>query len=409
MKSITIENCRLCTSTKLINVLDLGEQPQAGFFPNDALDILDVGPLTLCCCQSCGLTQLRHDFADVELYGTHYGYRSGLNMSMVQHLQKRAEYAQSIAQLKSGDTVIDIGANDGTSLGFFGSKFNKVGFDPSAKKFENFFPKGVHIFSEYFSKEAVARALGSKQVKLVTSYSMFYDLPDPLQFANDVFSVLENDGVWITEQSYLPSMCDALSFDTICHEHLEYYTVRDMVNIAQRVGFSIAETTLNEVNGGSFVTTFVKDGLCSIDTRTKKILDTEVKLHSNPITYFAEFKYKIEQWRNEMNEFFQQAKKTEKRIGVFGASTKGNVLLNYLNLDSTHIVAIGEVNPDKFGKFAPGSNIPIISERELIEMDLDYYMVLPWHFHKFFISNKKFDRLNLVFPLPKLAIREAMN
>ncbi len=250
-----IDACRVCASTELHAVLHLGEQSLTGVFPRSPGANLTRGPLELVKCVGgegrCGLLQLRHSYDPREMYGAEYGYRSSLNRSMVEHLSATVRSLLERSPIGAGDVVLDIGSNDGTALSFYPESARLIGIDPTAVKFARYYKDHVTVVADFFSGEAFFRASGGKQAKIVTSIAMFYDLERPLDFMRQVHAVLADDGIWHFEQSYLPSMLAANSYDTVCHEHLEYYSLETIVWMADRVGFSIVDVSLNSVNGGA--------------------------------------------------------------------------------------------------------------------------------------------------------------
>ena len=212
-------------------------------------------------CMSCGLVQLAHDYNLAALYGDTYGYRSGLNQSMVRHLQCRVREIEERVRLEPGDLVLDIGSNDGTLLGAYSvPNVRRVGIDPCGGKFRGYYPRGVELIDDFFSAPAVRRLVGSQNAKVISSIAMFYDLEDPMRFVEDILRVLGDDGIWVFEQSYLPSMLATCSYDTVCHEHLEYYTLKQVVYFARRLGLKILDVDINEINGGSFCVTASRSG-----------------------------------------------------------------------------------------------------------------------------------------------------
>lgn len=207
----------------------------------------------------CGLLQLGHDYDMEQLYGDNYGYRSGLNGSMVKHLGTIVEKAKILVDIQPGDLVIDIASNDGTMLTAYGDHgYDLLGVDPTSRKFAQYYPGYVDYVSEFFTADAV-RSKTDKKAKIITSVSMFYDLPDPVAFVADVKEVLADDGIWILEQSYMPTMIDMVSYDTVCHEHLEYYALKQIKWLVDNAGMKIVDVTLNDVNGGSFQVVVSKD------------------------------------------------------------------------------------------------------------------------------------------------------
>ncbi len=404
-----IEKCRICGNAHLEPVLDLGEQMLTGVFPRQQGARVTTGPLRLVKCvggpEICGLLQLEHSCDLGEMYGENYGYRSGLNASMVRHLHAKVERVRKLVDLKAGDLVVDIGSNDSTTLQAYPKELSLVGIDPTGVKFHAYYPAHIELIPDFFSARLLQEKFPGKKARVVTSFSMFYDLEAPMGFMREVHEVLAEDGIWVFEQSYMPTMLDTNSYDTVCHEHLEFYALRQIQWMAERVGFRILDVEFNDVNGGSFsITVSKKSGGEAPLPAVQKILDAERGQGLDTLTPYREFARRVEQSRQILLEFVARAKLDGRTIAALGASTKGNVLLQYCGLTDKDISFVGEVNADKYGAYTPGSWIPIVAEDELLRRNPDYLLVLPWHFRKFFENADKFKGRNLVFPLPKLEI-----
>jgi hypothetical protein len=355
----------------------------------------------------CGLLQMEHSYDLSEMYGENYGYRSGLNASMVAHLNAKVKRILGRVTLSVGDLVVDIGSNDSTTLQAYPSQEPVlVGIDPTGVKFKQYYPSHIELIPEFFSSELLKNKFPGKKAKVVTSFSMFYDLEDPMTFMREVFDILADDGVWVIEQSYMPTMLDMNSYDTACHEHLEYYALRQIKWMADRVGFKIIDVEFNDVNGGSFSVTVAKSQGNKEDVpAVRRILDEEHAKGLDTLTPYLEFAKRVADSRQQLLDFIEMARNEGKVVAALGASTKGNVLLQYCGVSKKEIAYVGEVNPEKYGCFTPGTWIPIIPEDELLQNEPDYLIVLPWHFKNFFLSNrKKWKHAKLVFPLPHLEI-----
>ena len=404
-----VEKCRICGNHNLVGILDLGKQMLTGVFPKFKDDEVTVGPLKLVKCygdNACGLVQMEHSYDLGEMYGDNYGYRSGLNASMVAHLKAKVKRILSKNQLKPGDLVIDIGSNDSTTLQAYPAiDLNLVGIDPTGKKFKSFYPSHINLISDFFSSNLVKQNLPNQTAKVVTSFSMFYDLEAPLDFMREVYEILDDDGIWVFEQSYMPTMLKTNSYDTVCHEHLEFYALKQIQWMANNIGFKIIDVEFNDINGGSFSITVKKaNGDQSITLEIQKILDAETEMGLDTLRPFAEFEERVKQTRNNLLKFISDVKSSGKTIAALGASTKGNVLLQYCGITTNEVSCVGEVNVEKFGCFTPGSWLPIISEDDLLSQNYDYLIVLPWHFKSFFVGQDKFKKTTLVFPLPTLEL-----
>ena len=405
-----IAKCRICGNTHLASVLDLGEQMLTGVFPREKGAKVTTGPLRLVKCMGgdevCGLLQLEHSYDLGEMYGENYGYRSGLNASMVAHLHSKVKKILGQVELREGDLVIDIGSNDSTTLQAYPSSGQVlVGIDPTGVKFRNYYPPHIQLIPDFFSSALVKERFPEQKAKVITSFSMFYDLEDPMGFMRQVYDVLADDGVWVFEQSYMPTMLETNSYDTVCHEHLEFYALRQIKWMADRVGFKIVDVEFNDVNGGSFSVKVAKShSNLTLAPSVQKILNQELEKGLDTLIPYQAFAQRVVKTKNDLLEFIKVAHSQGKTVAALGASTKGNVLLQYCRLTEKDVSFIGEVNPEKFGCFTPGTWIPIIPEAELLAKNPDYLIVLPWHFRKFFLENKKFSKSTLVFPLPQLLV-----
>lgn len=404
-----IKACRICGNTHLVCVLDLGEQMLTGVFPREKDKSITVGPLRLVKCmgdEACGLLQLEHSYDLGEMYGENYGYRSGLNASMVRHLHGKVARILERVKLAQGDLVVDIGSNDSTTLQAYPATGpTLIGMDPTGIKFQKYYPSHIKLIPDFFSSASLKSYFPGKKAKVITSFSMFYDLEDPTAFMRQIHEVLADNGIWVFEQSYMPTMLQTNSYDTVCHEHLEFYALRQIKWMTDRVGFRIVDVEMNDVNGGSFSITVAKaNGDKSVPPAVQKILDTEIKLGLDTLAPYEAFAEAAAKSKCDLLQFIAKAHAEGKKVAALGASTKGNVLLQYCGLTEKDIFSIGDVNSDKYGCYTPGSWIPIIPEDNLLAMAPDYLVVLPWHFRKFFQENKKFANHRLVFPLPRLDI-----
>jgi hypothetical protein len=406
----TIKDCRLCCNTDLLPVLDLGELALTGVFPKSEVMPSATGPLALVRCSGCGLVQLRENFDLSLLYGENYGYRSGLNRSMVQHLESIVRDIEALVNLCPGDLVLDIGSNDGTLLGAYRDiGLRRIGIDPTGIKFKKYYKPTVELIPDFFSAGAVRAHVGDMRAKVITSVAMFYDLERPLDFVRDIVQMLAEDGIWVFEQSYLPAMLATNSYDTICHEHLEYYTLRQIVFLAERVDLEIVDVQFSEANGGSFRVTAAKGGSPFPMARqaVERILEKEQALGLDTSLPFAQLEAAMALHRKELRQLLINIRNDGKTVLGYGASTKGNVLLQYCGIDRTLLPAIVEVNQDKFGSFTPGSNIPIISEAQAMAAPPDYLLVLPWHFRDGILQRETAFLSNggtFIFPLPTLQL-----
>lgn len=404
-----VNECRICGNKNLVKVVDLGQQSLTGIFPKEKTASITTGPVQLLKCHgdnSCGLLQMGHSYDLSEMYGLNYGYRSGLNASMVKHLKGKVERIRNLIKIDSDDVVVDIGSNDCTTLKFYDDlKVHAIGIDPTGIKFKSFYPNHIKLIPNFFDATLYRKECGDKKAKVVTSFSMFYDLESPMKFAQEVSDILSVDGIWVFEQSYMPKMLEMNSYDTACQEHLEYYGLKQIKWITDKVGLKIVDLEFNDVNGGSFsVAAAKKESSLPESSQVEKILLREKELGLDTLKPYLEFQKRIDDTKRQLLSFLEKARNEGKTVAALGASTKGNVLLQFCEITPDQIFAVGEVNEEKYGCYTPGTNIPILPEDDLLKKQPDYLLVLPWHFKKFFLNNTKFKSSRLVFPLPSVEI-----
>jgi hypothetical protein len=404
-----IAKCRISGSTNLIPVLSLGDQALTGVFPASPETPVTIGPLALVWCPDSGLLQLQHSYEASEMYGENYGYRSGLNQSMVRHLTQKIHHLEQFAGLGAGDVVLDIGSNDATSLKAYKTpSLTRIGIDPTGEKFRRYYPDEIRLAPDFFSSKAF-EGFGTKRAKIVTSIAMFYDLDDPVWFAREIAKVLAPDGVWHFEQSYMPSMLRMTSYDTICHEHVEYYSLSVIRFILDAAELEILDVQMNAVNGGSFAVT--AGHRRSPRKANKAVIDwllaQEERMGLQTPRPYRDFEDRVFRHREDLRRLLRALKDDGKRILGYGASTKGNVVLQFCGIGPELVDAIAEVNPDKFGAVTPGTHIPIVSETEARAMRPDYFLVLPWHFKDGILLREQ-EYLagggKMIFPFPEIEI-----
>ena len=387
--------CRVCGSAALTKVIDLGEQYLQGSFvkPGKEMPPTRKIPMSLVRCDpmrdehACGLLQMEHTVPPQVLYSA-YWYRSGTNNTMRSHLQAIAEEAAALVE-KPDARVLDIGCNDGTLLGYYPDSFQKFGVDPSDLAQE--VKSDVQVVQDIFPSEELTTLLAGKPCDIVTSIAMFYDLENPVAFTKSVKDVLAPEGVWIFEMSYMPTMLRMTSYDTICHEHLEYYSLAIIENILKQAGMKVFNVSLNSINGGSLrcYATHVNNFKFKSDEYLQNIAlmrQDEFDMELDTDKPYKNFQDRINVHREELTTLLKKLKKDGKRIHIYGASTKGNTILQWCGIDNRIVDVAAERNPDKYGAHTLGTDIPIVSEAESRAMNPDYYLVLP-HGPDFSVAN----------------------
>lgn len=415
MQSIT--RCRVCKFENLIPIFSLGNLYVSNFIDNPGTDIYKA-PLDLVLCNQsdggCGLLQLRHTFPSEHLY-RNYWYLSGMNKTMTEELRGIANRSESLIDLVPGDFVLDIGANDGTLLrSYTVPGLRRIGFEP-ARNLVGYNREGTtKIFDDFFNYETWRQEFGEQKVKVITAIAMFYDLDDPNQFVADVGQCLDQSGFFIIQMSYLPSMLSQNAFDNVVHEHLEYYSLLSLENLLRRHDLEVFDVELNDVNGGSFrIYIRHRNGGQSIrihPSASARVIDlrneeSDLALHERRV--YDGFVERVHDIKNKVYNFIKKEVDNGKNVYAYGASTKGNTLLQFFNLDNRFITAAAERNSAKWGKKTVGTNILIVSEDEARAQKPDYFLILPWHFLKEF-KEREADFLRnggkFIVPLPEFQI-----
>ncbi|MEI7719313.1 MAG: methyltransferase domain-containing protein [archaeon] len=410
-----IDRCRACDSHYMSPIISLGDLYVTNFVDTVGQQGPKV-PLNLVLCDQekggCGLMQLEHTTPAGAMWGDQYWYKSGLNPLIRQDLQSIVEGVGARVSLNEGDLVVDIGCNDGTLLSNYSSRVHRAGFDPSKNVAAEAKAKGFDVVNDFFNGTAYASKFGDLKAKVITAISMFYDLDDPNAFLKDVKNNLNKEGLFVVQQNYVATMLSNNAVDNICHEHLEYYSLRSMEALLARHDLEVFDVEQNGINGGS-IRTYIRSKGSNVGTGADAIrrvadLRTAEKLQGlEKKETYERFAEDVQVQRGRLLEFITEEKAMGKRFGACGASTRGNTTLQYFGLTPNEIEAIADSNPDKWGKKTVGSMIPIVSPEEMKKMNPDYQLVLIWHLFKGLTDTERTFKERggkFVLPLPKFAV-----
>lgn len=413
-------SCRVCGSHSLKRVISLGEQYLQGSFVKKGKELPPMRkiPMNLMRCdpgrdeKACGLLQMECSVPPEILYSA-YWYRSGTNNTMRQHLKGIVDEASALYG-KPLSHVLDIGCNDGTMLGYYPGEVQKYGIDPSDIS-QEITGDNYTIIQDVFPSGELVNKTGDRKFDIITSIAMFYDLEEPVRFAREVKSLLAADGLWVFEMSYMPVMLKMNSYDTICHEHLEYYSLSVIEHILRQAGLKLVKVSQNDINGGSIRCHATHAGCFAYKNESfmqsiQEMRQHEFELELDTDKPYRNFQERINVNREELGSLLKALKNDGKRIHIYGASTKGNTLLQWCNIDNRIVDYAADRNPEKYGARTLGTDIPIISEEESRGMYPDYYLVLPWHFRKEFLDRERgmLERgTGFIFPLPVIEIIKA--
>lgn len=404
--------CYNCKSKKLNKVIKVGKQPISSVFPKKKLTLKNYS-LDLYKCKNCSLIQLPNVPPMKSMYGETYGYRTSLSPLMINHMRKKFLKIIKLFKFTKKNYVLDIGSNDGTFLNFFSKKkfINLYGVDPSAKKYDLYYKKNIKKLFDYFDKKKIINRFGDVKFDLITSFAMFYDITDPNKFCKEIQNLLNDNGIWILELSYLPMLIENLTYDQICHEHVTYYDLTTIKKIFKKNGLKILDIEFNDINGGSFnlICSKIHSKHKSKRSKILKILNYEKKITDNT---YKTLNLRIDQVKKNILTFLNLCKNSKKKVIGYGASTKGNIVLNQCKINDKLLKFICDANEYKYNRYTPGSNIKIISKRKMRKINPDYLFVLIWPFRKEVIKQeinyiKKGGKL--IFHLPIFHIIDKFN
>lgn len=401
-----IKNCRSCNSTNLLKIVSLGKQYLSDFVKVNKKP--KAFPLTIVVCKKCYLVQLDYTAPQKYLYTERYGYKSGINQTMQQELKEIAlSSLKRMKKTKEKIVAVDIGANDGTLLSNYPKSVYRIAVEPIKKFAKESKKYSDKVVNDFFTYQSYFKQLKNLKANIVTAISCFYDMEEPNKFVDDVKKILKDDGIFVIQQNYLVSMLKLNAFDNIVHEHLEYYSLLSLNNLLNRHELEVFDVELRQLNGGSFRTFIARKGKRKISKNVLKMQDAEKRLKLSNKKIYLNFAKRIEQNKQKLIKFVKNEVKKGKKIYLYGASTRGNTLLQYFYLDKKYIQYAVERNPEKYGKIIASVGIPIISEEQARKDNPDYMLVLPWFFKKEFLKReKKYLKKggHFIFPLPKLEI-----
>ena len=402
-----ITKCRICKKSSLKKLFSLGNMCFTGKFPTINQKI-EKKPITLVICKRCELVQLGHNFDLKYLYGPDYGYRTGINKTMLDHVRKVVKILTKKTNLKKKDYVLDIASNDGSLLNFYNKHVNTFGIDPILNKYKENYKHIKYKISDFFSAQKIKK-ITKKKFTIISALSVFYDTVDPDKFIKDVKNLLSDNGIFLLEFADLESIIKNKMFDTICHEHLEYYSSKVILDLCDRNNLRVFDIKKNDINGAS-----KQYFICHKESNYKEnkknifqILNSERKFRLADEKTFKKFIYEINLSKKKLVNFLKKAIKNNKIVHGYGASTKGNVLLQYYGINNKMLSNVAERNKNKYNLYTPGTNIKIISENLSRFYKPNYYLVLPWHFKKEILDREKLIRkkgTKFIFPLPELKI-----
>lgn len=400
LKNKKIKHCLLCKKKKLKSIFSLGNLFVSNFVNKNKIKNGIRAPLNLLYCKNCSLIQLSHIAPQEIMYKRFYWYRSGVTKTMKDGLKDLYKESLTFVKLKKNDVVLDIGANDGTLLNFYKNKNIKtIGCEPANNLKKYLVKKCNFTINDFWNKKNLDKILIQnklKKPKIITAIGMFYDLEEPNLFIKDAADSLAEDGIFIAQLMCLKSMIEKNDLGNICHEHIEFYSLKSLKYLFENNGLEIFKIDENDINGGSY------------RIYCRKFNKGSIKLkNENVLKMMKDFVKRVEFNKIQTVNFIKKEAKKNKKIFLYGASTKGNTVLQYYGLNNSLIKYAAERSPEKWGKYTIGTGIKIISEKQARNLKPDYFFVTPWGFIKEFKKREK-KWLNkggkFLLPFPKLKI-----
>lgn len=400
-----IKKCRSCEGMNLNEAISLGQLYLSDFTESNQYP--PRYPLDLVFCGDCGLVQLKETTPRELLYTNRYGYKSGVTKTMCEELEDIAQNSKKYVNGSRDKILVDIGANDGTFFKYFGKDYIKIGVDPLKKFAKEMHESADIVISDYFNLKSFRKFAGNYKADIVSSIACFYDIENLNDFVRQVKSILKPDGVFVIQQNYLVGMLEQNAFDNIVHEHITYFSLTSLDNLLRRHGLEVFDVEKRNINGGSFRTAIGRNGLRSIEKSVKKMKRYEESINLNGKKIYNNFSKRVKKNGEKVNKFIKREVKKGKSVYLYGASTRGNTLIQHYKLGRNLIKRAVERNPEKWGKYIASSQIPIISEEQARKDKPDYMLVAPWHFKDEFLRRER-DYLDrgghFIFPLPAMEI-----
>lgn len=398
-KIIKINSCLLCKNKKMKKIFSLGNLYVSNFVKKSKIKKGIRAPLNLLYCNSCELIQLSHIAPQEIMYKRFYWYKSGVTKTMREGLKDIFTDSLKFVRISKKDLVLDIGANDGTLLKYYKNKSLTLGCEP-AKNLQKELKKNCHYKMENFWSFEEFLKISSKfnlpKPKIITAIGMFYDLEDPNKFIRDAALSLDDEGIFIAQLMCLKSMVSQNDIGNICHEHIEFYSLKSLKFLFETNGFEIFRIEENELNGGSF------------RIYCRKYKTGSIKFpYENVKEMMKSFVKRAKLNKKRTISFLNKKKYEGKTIFLYGASTKGNTLLQYYGINNKLIPYAAERSPEKWNKYTVGTGIKIISEKKARRMKPDFFLVTPWGFIDEFKKREiKWRKTGgkFIVPFPKMKI-----
>lgn len=370
--------CRICGSKKLVDFCDLNTTPLADEFPIKKTQKEKQYPLIVKICSKCFLVQLVIDVDPKVLFGKSYAFYTMGSPSAVAHFKEYAATLKKELSTHSKGNVMEIASNDGTLLGEFNSKV-RIGVEPASDVAKYANEHGIKTLPRFFDTETAFKLLKDYgHFDLIMANNVLAHVENLHEFVRLTKNLLKKDGVFVFEVQYLPYLLFRNQFDHIYHEHRCYFSLYALSHLLADEGLKIVKAVDVDAQGGSLrVYACRNTSTRKADRSAVNLLEQEYELGLTNIKTYMGFQSRVDYIRIKLREMIDKLKKEGKTVIGYGASAKGNTLLNYCNIGSKDISCIVDRTPYKIGKYSPGKKLPIVLS---VGEPNDYYLLLVWNY-----------------------------
>ena len=402
--------CRICKGKELEIVLDLGKQPPANALIHDTEVNEQVFPLRLFWCKNCYLVQLldivnkKHLFSD-------YVYMTSASQPIVEHFKKYAnDIFEKYFKNQKEFSVLEIGSNDGSLLKEFQRLGGTtIGIEPAKNLSKISNDAGINTINEFFSKELATNIALKEKISLVVANNVIGHVDDLHELMEGIKILIGEKGIFVFEVPYLVDLIKKLEFDTVYHEHLSYFSILPLIKWTEEHDLEIFDIIKQDVHGGSLRIFVSKKGNFQRNNSVKKLVQNEYDLGLDKIVIYKKFSKDVEELKTKLKNILNQLKKENKTIFGYGAPAKGNVLLNFCEINTKYLDYIIDTTPLKQGKFTPGTHIPIFHPNKITDRgDKHVGLLLAWNYENEILSKEKEFRNKggkFLIPLPTPTIK----
>ena len=400
-------SCRNCGAEYIMKFLDLGLMPLANNLLRSKDEEVEKFPLALAFCGECYLVQLTYIVPPEKLF-REYLYLSSMSKTVVEHAKELAYKLIKLKNLSQNSFVVEIGSNDGYLLQFFvKEKIPSLGIEPAKNVAEISRKKGIDTIEDFFSVELAEKLSERKKADLIIANNVFAHIPDIDGTVRGIEKLLKDDGIFVAEFPYVRDMIEKNEFDTIYHEHVYYFSLSALDMIFSRRGLLLFDVERLPIHGGSLRIFVGRKGVFEKSQKLLSMLEEEEKAGMKAISFYSDFKDRVEKIKEELFNFLFDLKKKGRKVAGYGASAKATILLNFCEITDDMVSFVADKNPLKRGRFIPGVGIPVRSPDMIKEFKPDFVLLLIWNIKDEVMYDYRWyieDGGRFIIPIPSLKV-----